>query len=114
MKRIHLFAVFLLILIGFAFKAIGAEVLQISSSSSFLIGDQNRTYKIKLACFDVNPHDEKNAENWLRSNFPRHSKVNFQPKGSVDGVLNANIFPLGSHIDISQSLEKEGLGKKIC
>ena len=52
-----------------------AEILQIKSSNTILVGDQNRNLTIGLFCVDVNENDELKATNLLKSEFPRGSKV---------------------------------------
>ena len=48
-----------------------AEILQIKSSNTILVGDQNRNLTIELLCVDVNKNDEFEATNLLKSEFPR-------------------------------------------
>ena len=48
-----------------------AEILQIKSSNTILVGDQNRNLTIELFCVDVNENDEIEATNLLKSEFPR-------------------------------------------
>ena len=48
-----------------------AEILQIKSSNTILVGDQNRNLTIGLFCVDVNENDELEATNLLKSEFPR-------------------------------------------
>ena len=48
-----------------------AEILQIKSSNTILIGDQNRNLTVGLFCVDVNVNDELEATNLLKSEFPR-------------------------------------------
>ena len=38
-----------------------AEILQIKSSNTILVGDQNRNLTIELFCVDVNENDELEA-----------------------------------------------------
>ena len=58
-----------------------AEILQIKSSNTILVGDQNRNLTIGLFCVDVNENDEIEATNLLKSEFPRGSKVKIKPFG---------------------------------
>ena len=46
-----------------------AEILQIKSSNTILVGDQNRNLTIGLFCVDVNENDELEATNLLKSEF---------------------------------------------
>ena len=91
-----------------------AEVLQVSSSSVLLIGDNNRTYTVKLACTEISPDLEEKSINWLKKQLPRHTKVNLKPKGSVDGVLVAKVIPIDTNIDINEEYINEGLAINIC
>ena len=108
--------IFILLISAFSFftKVYAAEILQVSSSSILLIGDNNRTYTVKIACTEVNPNFEERSVDWLRKQLPRHTKVNLKPKGSVDGVLVAKVIPLNSKNDISEKYIEEGLAKNIC
>jgi len=91
-----------------------AEILQVSSSSILLIGDNNRTYTVKIACTEINPESEEISYNWLKKQLPRHTKVNLKPKGSIDGILLAKVIPFNSNIDIAEKYVNEGLAKNIC
>jgi hypothetical protein len=91
-----------------------AEILQVSSSSILLIGDNNRTYTVKIACAEVSPDLEEKSLIWLTKELPRHTKVNLRPKGSVDGVLVAKVIPFNSNIDITEKYINEGLATNNC
>ena len=91
-----------------------AEILQVTSSSVLLIGDHNRTYTVKLACAEISPDLEEKSVNWLKEKLPRHTKVNLQPKGSVDGILVAKVIPFKSSIDITEKYINEGLATNKC
>ena len=56
---------------SFLTKVSAAEVLQVSSSSILLIGDNNRTYTVKIACTEISPDFEKRSVNWLIIASPR-------------------------------------------
>ena len=99
---------------SFFFKVNAAEILQVSSSSVLLIGDNNRTYTVKIACTEISPDLEERSINWLKKQLPRHTKVNLKPKGSIDGVLVARVIPFNSNIDISEKYINEGLAKNKC
>tara|TARA_Y100001968_G_scaffold77799_1_gene69077 strand:- start:962 stop:1309 length:348 start_codon:yes stop_codon:yes gene_type:complete len=107
---------FILIIFFFSFlnEAYAAEILQVSTSSVLLIGDNNRTYTVKIACTDIPPDLEEKSFNWLKKQLPRHTKVNLKPKGSIDGVLVARVIPFNSDIDITERYINEGLAKKKC
>ena len=91
-----------------------AEILQVSSSSVLLIGDNNRTYTVKIACTEISPDLEEKSVVWLKKQLPRHTKVNLKPKGSLDGMLVAKIIPFNSKIDITEKYIKEGLATNNC
>ena len=69
-----------------------AEILQIKSSNTILVGDQNRDLTLELLCVDVNENDELEATNLLKSQFPRGSKVKIKPFGFKENVLLAKVF----------------------
>ena len=96
------------------FQVQAAEILQVTSSSVLLIGDNNRTYTVKIACTEINPKLEERSVNWLKKQLPRHTKVNLKPKGSLDGVLVAKVIPFNSNIDITDKYINEGLAEKTC
>ena len=100
--------------LSFLAKVGAAEVLQVSSSSILLIGDNNRTYTVKIACAEISPDLEERSVQWLKKELPRHTKVNLKPKGSIDGVLVAKIIPFNSDIDITEKYINEGLAMNGC
>ena len=108
--------IFILIIsfFSFSYQVLAAEVLQVSTSSVLLVGDNNRTYTVKLACADIIPESEDIAIKWLKKQLPRHTKVNLKPKGFVDGVLLARVIPFNSDIDITHKYINEGLAEKKC
>ncbi len=108
--------IFILFISFFCFfsKVYAAEVLQVSSSSVLLIGDNNRTYTVKIACTEISPELEEISVNWLKKKLPRNTKVNLKPKGSVDGVLVAKVINLNSNIDITEEYINEGLAINKC
>ncbi len=108
------FSLLFILLFGFSYQVSGAEVLQVTSSSVLLIGDNNRTYTVKIACAEVSTDLEQNAINWLRGELPRHSKVNLRPKGSVDGVLVAKVIPMETGLDIAESYLRKGFIDTKC
>ena len=69
-----------------------AEILQIKSANTILVGDQNRDLTIGLFCVDVNENNEIEATNLLKSEFPRGSKVKIKPFGFKENVLLAKVF----------------------
>ncbi len=92
-----------------------AEVLQVNSSSLLQIGDNNRNYKVRLACLEVDEINERKAFDYLKSQLPRKTKINFFPKGSENGILIARVSKIsdGSK-DLSLAIVEEGLGSMNC
>ena len=99
---------------GFFSHVYAAEILQVSSSTVLIIGDNNRSYNVKIACTEITPDLEERSINWLKKELPRHTKVNLKPKGSVEGVLVAKVIPLNSNVDITERYINEGLAKNKC
>ena len=115
MKKIYATIFILLIaFLSFLTKVSAAEVLQVSSSSILLIGDNNRTYTVKIACTEISPDLEERSVQWLKKELPRHTKVNLKPKGSEEGVLVAKVIPFDSNIDITEKYINEGLAINKC
>ena len=91
-----------------------AEILQIKSSNTILVGDQNRNLTIKLYCVDVNKNNEFEATNLLKSEFPRGSKVKIKPFGFKENLLLAKVFNIKGTKDMSQLLVNKNLTSEIC
>ena len=91
-----------------------AEILQVKSSNTILVGDQNRSLTIGLFCVDVNEKDEIEATNLLKSEFPRGSKVKIKPFGSKDNVLLAKVFNIKSNKEMTELLVAKDLTSEIC
>ena len=91
-----------------------AEILQINSSNSILIGDQNRNLTVKLFCVDVEDNVELQAINLLKNEFPRGSKVKIKPFGFNEDVLLAKVFNTKGTKEMSELLISKGLNKKDC
>ena len=91
-----------------------AEILQIKSSNTILVGDQNRNLTIRLFCVDVNENDELEATNLLKSEFPRGSKVKIKPFGSKENVLLAKVFNIKSNKEMTELLVAKDLTNEIC
>ena len=108
----------ILIIIGLiAFNPIivnSAEILQIKSSNTILVGDQNRNLTIGLFCVDVNEKDELEATNLLKSEFPRGSKVKIKPFGFKENVLLAKVFKIKDNIEMTELLVAKELTKENC
>ena len=91
-----------------------AEILQIKSSNTILVGDQNRNLTIGLFCVDVNDNDELEATNLLKSEFPRGSKVKIKPFGFKENVLLAKVFNIKGTKEMSKLLAAKNLSSEIC
>ena len=91
-----------------------AEILQIKSSNTILVGDQNRNLTIGLFCVDVNEVNELEATNLLKREFPRGSKVKIKPFGSKENVLLAKVFDIKSNKEMTELLVAKDLNGEIC
>ena len=91
-----------------------AEILQIKSSNTILVGDQNRNLIIGLFCVDVNENDEIEATSLLKSEFPRGSKVKIKPFGFKENVLLAKVFNIKGTKEMTELLVAKNLSSEIC
>ena len=91
-----------------------AEILQIKSSNTILVGDQNRNLTIGLFCVDVNENEEIKATNLLKSEFPRGSKVKIKPFGFKENVLLAKVFNIKGTKEMTELLVSKDLTNEIC
>ena len=91
-----------------------AEILQIKSSNTILVGDQNRNLMIGLFCVDVNKNDELEATNLLKSEFPRGSKVKIKPFGFKDNILSSKVFNIKGTKEMTELLVAKDLTRKDC
>ena len=91
-----------------------AEILQIKSSNTILVGDQNRNLTIRLFCVDVNKNDELEAINLLKSEFPRGSKVKIKPFGFKENLLLAKVFNIKGTKEMTELLVSKNLSSEIC
>jgi len=91
-----------------------AEILQIKSSNTILVGDQNRNLTIGLFCVDVNENDKLAATNLLKSEFPRGSKVKIKPFGFKENLLLAKVFNIKGNKEMTELLVGKDLTNEIC
>ena len=91
-----------------------AEILQIKSSNTILVGDQNRNLTIELFCVNVNEKNELEATNLLKNEFPRGSKVKIKPFGFKENVLLAKVFNIKSTKEMTELLVAKNLSSEIC
>ena len=91
-----------------------AEILQIKSSNTILVGDQNRNLTIELFCIAVNENNELEATNLLKREFPRGSKVKIKPFGFKENVLLAKVFNIKGTKEMTELLVAKELSSEIC
>ena len=91
-----------------------AEILQIKSSNTILVGDQNRDLTIELFCVDVNEKDEIEATNLLKSEFPRGIKVKIKPFGYKENLLIAKVFDIKGTKEMTELLVAKDLTRENC
>ena len=91
-----------------------AEILQIKSSNTILVGDQNRNLTIGLYCVDVNEINELEATNLLKSEFPRGSKVKIKPFGIEENLLLAKVFNIDGTKEMTELLVAKDLTRENC
>ena len=91
-----------------------AEILQIKSSNTILVGDQNRNLTIKLLCVDVNENYELEATKILKNEFPRGSKVKIKPFGFKENVLLAKVFNIKGTKEMTDLLLTNELITENC
>ena len=65
-KFYMIFFILLISFLSFFPKVYAAEILQVSSSSVLLIGDNNRTYTVKIACTKISSDLEERSVKWLK------------------------------------------------
>ena len=91
-----------------------AEILQINSSNTVLIGDQNRNLIVKLFCVNVDESNNFKAKELLKRNFPRGTKVKIKPYGTDDNILLAKVYNLNKNIEMTDLLISENLTSYSC
>ena len=91
-----------------------AEILQIKSSDTILVGDQNRNLTIQLFCVDVNKNDEFEATKLLKSEFPRGSKVKIKPFGFKENTLLAKVFNIKGTKEMTELLVDKDFTRGNC
>ncbi len=114
MNNISKFLIIFLLFFLYPFQAFSAEILQINSSKTVLVGDQNRNLTIRLSCVDVNDNDELKAMALLKKDFPRGSKVKIKPFGYKDNLLIAKVFNINGTKEMSDLLIAKNLTKQDC
>ena len=114
MKKLSKFLIIICLIVLYPVKVNSAEILQIKSSSTILVGDQNRNLTIRLFCVDVNENDELEATNLLKSEFPRGSKVKIKPFGFKENLLLAKVFNIKDTKEMTELLVAKDLTRENC
>ena len=114
MKKLSKFFIIVFLVVLNPVIVNSAEILQIKSSNTILVGDQNRNLTIRLFCVDVNENDELEATNLLKSEFPRGSKVKIKPFGFKENVLLAKVFNIQGTKEMTELLVDKKLVKENC
>ena len=114
MKNTIVFFIIIFLLTFFSIRTNSAEILQINTSSSILVGDQNRNLSIKLFCVDIKDNDEQIAINLLRKEFPRGTKVKVKPIGFKENILVAKVFDINETKEMSKLLITKDLTNETC
>ena len=114
MKKLSKILIIIWLIVFNPARVNSAEILQIKSSNTILVGDQNRNLIIGLFCVDVNENDEIEATNLLKSEFPRGSKVKIKPFGFKENVLLAKVFNIRGSKEMTELLVAKNLSSEIC
>ncbi len=114
MKKISKLLVILSLVILNPVIVNSAEILQVKSSNTILLGDQNRNLTIGLLCVDVKANDELEATNLLNSEFPRGSKVKIKPFGFKENVLLAKVYNISGTKEMTELLVAKDLTRDNC
>ena len=85
-----------LVLLLWPGAALAAEILQVRGATLLQLGDQNRSYTVRLACIVVPESQQSEAVDWLRQVAPRRTRVNLRPMGQIQGVLLARVQTLSA------------------
>ena len=114
MKKLSKFLIIIFLIVLNPPIVNSAEILQIKSSNTILVGDQNRNLTIELFCVDVNENDELEATNLLKSEFPRGSKVKIKPLGFKENILLAKVLNIKGTKEMTELLVTKELTRKNC
>ena len=114
MKKLFIFLIIICLIVFNPVIVYSAEILQIKSSNTILVGDQNRNLTIRLFCVDVKENDELEATNLLKSEFPRGSKVKIKPFGFKENVLLAKVFNIKGNKEMTDLLLDKDLTIENC
>ena len=114
MKKLSKYLIIIFLIIINPLVVDSAEILQIKSSNTILVGDQNRNLTIRLFCVDVNENNELEATKLLKSQFPRGSKVKIKPFGFKENVLLAKVFDIKGSKEMTDLLVAKDLIRENC
>ena len=114
LKKLSKFLIIICLIITNPVIVNSAEILQIKSSNTILVGDQNRNLTIQLFCVDVNENYEAEATNLLKSEFPRGSRVKIKPFGFNENILLAKVINIKSNKEMTELLVAKDLTKENC
>ncbi|MBO6960951.1 MAG: hypothetical protein JJ847_08635 [Prochlorococcus marinus CUG1438] len=114
MKKLSKFLIIICLIVFNPVTVNSAEILQVKSSNTILVGDQNRSLTVKLFCIDVNENNEIEATNLLKSEFPRGTKVKIKPFGFKDNLLLAKVFNIKGTKEMSELLVAKELTREDC
>ena len=114
MKKLPKFLIIFSLLLLNPLIVNSAEILQIKSSNTILVGDQNRNLTIGLFCVDVNENDELEATDLLKNEFPRGTKVKIKPFGFNENILLAKVFNIKGTKEMTELLVAKDLTSGIC
>ena len=114
LKKLPKFLIIIFLIVLNPVIAKSAEILQIKSSNTILVGDQNRNLTIGLFCVNVNENDEIEATNLLKREFPRGSKVKIKPFGFKENILLAKVFNIKGTKEMTELLAAKDLTVEIC
>ena len=114
LKKLSKFLIIICLIVFNPVIVNSAEILQIKSSNTILVGDQNRNLTIGLFCVDVNENDEFEAINLLKSESPRGSKVKIKPYGFKENILLAKVFNIKGTKEMTELLGAKDLNRGYC
>ena len=114
LKKLSKFFIIICLIVFNPLVVNSAEILQIKSSNTILVGDQNRNLTIRLFCVDVNANNELEATNLLKSEFPRGSKVKIKPVGFNEDILLAKVFNIKGTKEMTELLIAKDFARNSC
>ena len=113
-KRLFQIILIFLFLVICPIHTYSAELLQFNDVNNILVGDQNRSLYISLYCIDINENEKEKANDILKKNFPRGTKVKIKPYGSNGNRLLAKIFRVDDNTEMTELLNSFNSSEKNC